>query len=148
MLSCFSHIWLFETLWTLGHQAPWIFHVRILEWVAVPSSRVSSWPRDWICVSYVSALARRFFTTSTTWEVHWKTGPPHFSWKSESFLIKIVSSIYVVTRQLRLICLALMYCLTSYTLTHLHKPWQHFCSKCFYNWFLCFFTWIWEATWQ
>ena len=40
----------------------------ILEWVAIPSSRASSRPRDWTCVSYFTALADGFFTTSTTWE--------------------------------------------------------------------------------
>ena len=29
---------------------------RILEWVAMPSSRGSSQPRDWTCVSYISCL--------------------------------------------------------------------------------------------
>ena len=28
-----------------------IFQARILEWVAISSSRGSSWPRDWACVS-------------------------------------------------------------------------------------------------
>ena len=31
-----------------------IFQARILGWVAMPSSRGSSWPRDWTHVSYVS----------------------------------------------------------------------------------------------
>ena len=76
----------FVTPWTIAHQAPLstrfpkLIHVnvwqkppqyskvislqfkkekRILEWVAISSSRVSSWPRDWTCVS---CLAGRFFT--------------------------------------------------------------------------------------
>ena len=40
---------------------------RILKWVAMPSSRQSSWPRDWTCVSYISCTDWRFFTTRTTW---------------------------------------------------------------------------------
>ena len=35
-----------------------ILQERILEWVAVPSSRGSSWPRAWTCLSYASALAK------------------------------------------------------------------------------------------
>ena len=38
----FNHVWLFETPWTVAHQAPLsmrILQVRILEWVAMPSSR-------------------------------------------------------------------------------------------------------------
>ena len=43
VLSHFSRVWLFATLWTsiLG-----ILQARILEWVAVPSSRGSSQPED------------------------------------------------------------------------------------------------------
>ena len=36
-----------------------IFQARILEWVAIFSSRWSSWPRDWICVSCVSRIGRQ-----------------------------------------------------------------------------------------
>ena len=32
---------------------------RILEWVAMPSSRGSSWPKNWSCVSYVPCIGRR-----------------------------------------------------------------------------------------
>ena len=35
------------------------FQTRILEWVAMPSSRGSSWHRDWTCVSYVSCTGRQ-----------------------------------------------------------------------------------------
>ena len=41
---------------------------RILEWVAMLSSRGSSQPRAQNCVSYVSWTGRGFFTTSATWE--------------------------------------------------------------------------------
>ena len=44
-----------------------ILLARILEWVALPSSRGSSQPRDWTHDSYVSYTGR-FFTTSATWE--------------------------------------------------------------------------------
>ena len=40
-----------------------IFQARILEWVAISSSRGSSRPRDWTRVSCVPCLAGRFFTT-------------------------------------------------------------------------------------
>ena len=33
-----------------GSSVHRIFQARILEWVAMPSSRGSSWPRDWTCV--------------------------------------------------------------------------------------------------
>ena len=40
-----------------------VFQARILEWVAMPSSRGSSPPRDQICVSCDSCIAGGFFTT-------------------------------------------------------------------------------------
>ena len=49
-LSLCSHVWLFVTPWTVACQAPLsmgILRARILEWVARPSSRGSSQPRDW-----------------------------------------------------------------------------------------------------
>ena len=56
-----------------GSSVHGIFQARILEWVAVPSSRGSSRPRDQIQVSVSPALAYGFFNTwevvkSTTWE--------------------------------------------------------------------------------
>ena len=45
-----------------------VLQARILEWVAISSSRGSSQPRDQTHVSYVSCTGRFFFTTSTTWE--------------------------------------------------------------------------------
>ena len=51
-LSCFSHVQPFVTLWTVdrqGSSVSGILQVRILEWVAMPSSRRSSRPSDWTC---------------------------------------------------------------------------------------------------
>jgi len=36
-----------------------ILQARILEWVAVSSSRGSSQPKDWTCISYVSCIVRQ-----------------------------------------------------------------------------------------
>ena len=57
-----SRVQLFSTPWTVARQAllfMGIFQARILEWVAVPSSRGSSQPRD---QTQVSHIAGRFFT--------------------------------------------------------------------------------------
>ena len=53
-----------------GFSVPGILQVRILEWVAMPSSRGSSQTRDRSCLGSLAspALAGGFFTTSTTWE--------------------------------------------------------------------------------
>ena len=53
---------LFETLWTVAHQAPLsmgILQARTLEWVAMPSSRGSSQSRD---QTQVSLIVGGFFT--------------------------------------------------------------------------------------
>ena len=46
---------------------------RILEWVAMLSSRGLSQSRYQTYVSYISCIGSRFFTTSTIWEAHNKT---------------------------------------------------------------------------
>ena len=50
-----------------GSSVHGILQARILEWIAMPSSRGSSQPRDQTRVFYVSCIGRRFFTTSSTW---------------------------------------------------------------------------------
>ena len=42
-----------------GSSVHGIFQARILEWVAMPSSRGSSQPKDLTCISYVSCIGRR-----------------------------------------------------------------------------------------
>ena len=56
-----SHIWLFATPWILVHQAPpsmGLPRQESLEWVAISSSRGSSWPKDRIQVSCISYIGR------------------------------------------------------------------------------------------
>ena len=55
----------YPTLWEpmdcspTGSSVHGILQARILEWVAVPSYRGSSPPRDQTCVSYVSCIGRQ-----------------------------------------------------------------------------------------
>ena len=55
------------------------FQAWILEWVAIPFSRGSSWPRDWTHVSHVSCVSRWI-------RYHWAIGeapstfPSHVPW--------------------------------------------------------------------
>ena len=54
------------TPWTVAGQSPLfmgIFQTRMLEWVAMPSSRGSSQPRD---EGQVSRIVSEFFTARTT----------------------------------------------------------------------------------
>ena len=60
-----SRVPLFVTPRTVAHQAPLsmrILQARILDWIAMPSSRGSSQPRD---RTQVSCIAGRFFTWAT-----------------------------------------------------------------------------------
>ena len=54
VLSCFSHVWLFSTLWTVIHQAPQSMEfLRQEHWSGLPCPppEGQSWPRDWTHVS-------------------------------------------------------------------------------------------------
>ena len=42
-----------------GSSVHGILQARLLEWVAMPSSRGSSRPRDQTCVSFISGIGRR-----------------------------------------------------------------------------------------
>ena len=56
MISRFSRVQFFVTLWTVALQVPLsmgILQARILEWVAMPFSRGSSGSEDQICISYI-----------------------------------------------------------------------------------------------
>ena len=67
-----SLVRLFATPWTAGDQAPQsmgILQARILEWVAMTSSRESSQPRN---QTGVSCIAGRFFTSWATREALFK----------------------------------------------------------------------------
>ena len=50
-----------------GSSVHGILQARILEWVVMPFSRGSSWPRD---QTHISCIAGGFFTTSSTWKKH------------------------------------------------------------------------------
>ena len=61
-MSSVAQSWLFATPWTVAHQAllaHGIFQARILEGVAISSSRGSSPPRDQACVSCISCIDRQ-----------------------------------------------------------------------------------------
>ena len=76
-----------------GSSVPGILQARILEWVAMPFSRGSSWHRD---QTWVSCIAGRFFTIWATrealgvfymhlfihtyWERGWSHPALHLSW--------------------------------------------------------------------
>ena len=73
MLSCFGHVWLFATLWTVALQAPLSMGFSRQEyWTGLPCPPSGDLPNPGIePVSLLSPpSAGRFFTTSTSWETH------------------------------------------------------------------------------
>ena len=79
VLNRFSHVWLCNPLDCSppGSSVHGILQARILEWVAVPSSRGSSQPRNWTQVSWI---AGRFFTSWAT-----KGSPRILQWVAYPF---------------------------------------------------------------
>ena len=61
LLSCFSHV----KLWDPIDCSPpvssvvGISQVRILEWIAMPFSRGSSWSKDWNHISFIFCIGRQ-----------------------------------------------------------------------------------------
>ena len=73
MLSHFSHIRLcnLPDCSPPGCSVHGILHARILEWVAISSSRGSSKPRDQTRVSYISCVGRRvLYQPAPPWKTH------------------------------------------------------------------------------
>ena len=71
--------------WTIAFQAPSVLRIsqaRILEWVAISSSRRSSQARDRTWVSCVSYTGRRVLCQRATWEAQVTLGADHsLSWE-------------------------------------------------------------------
>ena len=58
------HVQLFVTTWAVAHQGPLSMgfsslQTRIMEWVAISSSKASSGPRDQTCVSCISCIGKQ-----------------------------------------------------------------------------------------
>ena len=60
MLSCFSGIQLFAAPWTVAPSflCSWDCPGKNTQWIAMPPSIGSSWPRDWTLDSYVSCTGK------------------------------------------------------------------------------------------
>ena len=83
-----SHVRLFATPWTVACQAPLsmdILQARILEWVSISSSRGSSPPRDWTCVSCIGRLILYHWAT---WESQHEKGNTQV-WEEQKVSYKI-----------------------------------------------------------
>ena len=51
-----------------GFSTHGILQARILDWVAIPFSRGSSWPRDWALVSCIAAWFFTIWATREAWD--------------------------------------------------------------------------------
>ena len=51
-----------------GYSVNEILQARFLEWVVMPSSRGSSWPRDRTHISCISCIGKQVLYHCTTWE--------------------------------------------------------------------------------
>ena len=60
-----------------GFSVHGILQARVLEWVAMPSSRRSSQPGDRTRITMSPALAGGFFSTGATWEASAAAGVSH-----------------------------------------------------------------------
>jgi len=99
--SCFSWAWL-VSLWPMhcsppGSSVHGILQTRILEWVAVPSSRGSSGPRDQTRISYVFCIGRHILYYCATWEAAFMLMLPQralalLSWCEDSHSLGIKGS--------------------------------------------------------
>ena len=71
MLSCFSHVQLFATPWTIAHQAPVSMGFSRQDYYSgLPCPSPEDLPDPWIKLAFLMSppLAGGFFTTSATWE--------------------------------------------------------------------------------
>ena len=78
-----------------------IFQARILEKIAISSSKVSSWPRDWTHISWISCIGRQILYHCATWEglchiwnilkVYWK-----YIWDTLKVYLKVKLLIHVM----------------------------------------------------
>ena len=89
VLSHFSHVQLFVTLWAVACQAPLFMGFSRQEyWSGLPCLPVGNLPDlDQTRVSYISCIGRWFLTISTTWETHifWNVERAYFTWRGRHF---------------------------------------------------------------
>ena len=56
-----------------GSPVHGILQARKLEWVAIPFSRGSSWPRDWTSISFGFCIGRQVLYIRATWKAPFQT---------------------------------------------------------------------------
>ena len=116
-----------------GSSVMEILQARILEWVAMPSSRGSVQPRDWTHISMSPALAGEFFTISATWEA-----PKECSHQPYSDGFRILKEAYDISKSFK-------ERKETKTKHEKYTSWsspEFFCSGCFEVWQELFLIWL------
>ena len=103
-----------------GSSVHGISQARILQWVAISSSRVSSWPRNWTCVS---CMTGRFFTIWATREALEKVKAPNQGSKS-----RCVSLLFIVRAKLGQCIVSRLNVCTDLTLLWIRRRGFSFCA--------------------
>ena len=92
------------TRWTSlsGCSVHGVLQARILEWVAMPSSRGSLQPRGWACISHVSCIScidRQVLYHWASKEAHLRTMTSYQTKNRRkiSSLVRIMTQIYITT---------------------------------------------------
>ena len=70
-----------------GSSVHGILQAKMLEWVAMPSSRGSFWLRDQTHISKSTALAGGFFATSATWDYTDRKSTLHLDQRSHKWTL-------------------------------------------------------------
>ena len=105
-----------------------IFQARTLEWVAIPFSRSSCWPRGW---PWISCMVGRFFTIWATREAQWRYNLGlifRLNTMSTSIVI-IKEDCYLVANSYPTLCdsmdcsmpgFSVLHCFPEFAQTHVH----------------------------
>ena len=102
MLSCSVMFDSLQLHWSPpGSSVYGISQARILEWVAISYSKGSFWPRDRICISRVSCIARWILYLYTTWEalcsLYWCSDLPFTSSGSVIMCLQPRRTLWILT---------------------------------------------------
>ena len=90
-LCVLNHIWILVTPWP-GSSVYGNSQARILEWVAISSSRGSSWPRERTRVSRTSCIGKWILYHCATWEALWFLNYKMRGWITKLELQRITGS--------------------------------------------------------
>ena len=72
-----------------GSSVHGIFQARILEWLAMPSSRASSWPMGQTCICHVTCIGRWVFYKNSWWMSRKESTCQSRRWGLDSWVGKI-----------------------------------------------------------